>query len=194
MSNSVDNVSAGKPKVGGAVSIAPLGSTLPTTADAVLAAAFKGAGYISEDGVTHTSSPESEEVKAWGGDTVLTPQTGKTDIYKMKFIEVMNVDVLKAIYGGENVSGVISTGLAITGNSKELDAHAWVIDQVLKGNVLYRTVIPNGKITEIGDVVYKDNEAIGFEVTITALPDNTGNTHYEYMKKGPEGATGSTGA
>lgn len=182
MPNNVDNVSAGKPKTGGAVFIAPKGTTLPTTAIAALDAAFKGAGYISDDGVTHTSSPETEEIKAWGGDPVLAPQTNKTDQYKMKFIEFLNIDVLKAIYGDDNVTGTLADGLAITGNNTEVEAHSYVIDQILKGGVIYRTVIPNGKITEIGDVVYKDNEPIGFDVTITALTDDTGNAHYEYMK------------
>jgi len=54
MSNSAANVSAGKPKVTGAIFSAPAGSTLPTTAAADLDNAFVSLGYVSEDGVTHT--------------------------------------------------------------------------------------------------------------------------------------------
>ncbi len=190
--NNVEQVTAGKPKIGGAVFEAPLETTLPTSAATELNSAFKGVGYISEDGVTHTASPETTKVKAWGGDTVLAEQTGKTDQYKMKFVQGLNEEVLKAVNGEENVTGTLEAGLTVKGNNKEVEARSWVIDQVLRGNVLFRTVIPNGKITEIGDTVYRDNEPIGYEVTIDALPDAAGNTHYEYYKNGPTGATGET--
>ena len=78
----VTNVSVGKPAVGGAIYRAALGSTIPTDATTSLASAYKQLGYVSEDGLTNTNSPESDEVKAWGGDTVLTLQTSKTDTFQ----------------------------------------------------------------------------------------------------------------
>ena len=193
--NDASKVTAGKPKVGGSVFTAPAGSTLPTSADATLGTGFENAGYISDDGMTHNGTPTVEEVKAWGGDPVLAGENGKTDTYKLKFIEAMNPVVLKIIYGEDNVEGTsLEEGISYKQNNKELPERAWVIDEIWKGGVLHRTVIPKGKIIEMGEEPHKDNEPVGYEVTIKAFADTSGNTHYGYMKQGPTGATGATGA
>lgn len=188
MSNEVMNVSTGKPKVAGAIYRAPLSDslTIPTDESTTLAAAFKCLGYISDDGVTNEDSMNVEKIRAWGGDVVLTAQTEKDDTFQFKLLEVLNEDVLKAVYGDSNVTVTAAAGttpkkIAVAVNSDEQPDCAWVIDMILRGDKVKRIVIPDGKITEIGEIVYKDDEATGYEVTITAMPDEDGNTHYEYM-------------
>lgn len=183
VTTNVNNISVGKPNINGAVYRAPLGTTLPTSAEATLAAAFKGMGYISADGLTNTNNASTSNIKAWGGDTVLISQTDKTDTFQFTLLESLNTDVLGAIFGTNNVSGTLESGITVDVNVEQQAEACWVIDMVLKGNIAKRIVIPDAAISALADVVYKDDTAIGFGVTISALPDSDGNTHYEYIKK-----------
>ena len=183
MANDSTLVSFGKPKVGGAIYRAPLGSTLPTDATTALDPAFKCLGYVSEDGLTNSNTASSEEFKAWGGDIVATSQTEKPDNFKFKLIEILNVDVLKAVYGDENVSGTLSAGITVKANSSEPEAAAWVYDTVLTNGAVKRIVAPNAKLQTLADIVYRDNELAGYDMTLLAMPHNAwdGDTHREYI-------------
>lgn len=184
MSNDATKVSFGKPNPGGAIWRAPLGSTLPTDESATLDAEFKCLGYVSEDGLTNSNSPSSEEFKAWGGDVVGTSQTEKPDNFQFKLIEILNVDALKAVYGDANVTGALTTGITVRANSSEPVAAAYVIDMDLANGIKKRVVVPNAKLQTLGDIVYKDNEIAGYDMTLLAMPYTAynGDTHREYIK------------
>lgn len=181
--NKASNVTAGKPKITGAIFRAPVGSTLPTDAKTELDVAFKCLGYVSEDGVTNGNSPESEQTKAWGGDVVLSTQTEKPDTFQFKLIEAKNVDVLKMIYGDSHVTGDLDTGIKVDVTAEDPGPAAYVIDMILKDGDLKRMVIPSASISEMDDIVYNDSEPVGYDVTLTATADDTGCTHHEYIVK-----------
>ena len=183
MSN-VNEVSVGKPKTGGAFSYAASGAVLPEDATSALSGAYKNLGYISEDGLVNSNSPTSDKIKAWGGDVVLVVQTEKPDTFKFTLIQALNADVLAFVYGENNVDGsTLEAGIKVSANSDEQPMRVMIFDMILADNTLKRVVIPNGKISEIGDITYADESAVGYELTVEALPDTTGNTHYEYIKK-----------
>lgn len=198
MANTKSNVTAGKPAVGGAVSVAPTGSTLPTDATTALTAssfsgAYKSLGYISEDGLKNEHSPETDNIKAWGGDVVLTVSEGTEDKFTFKLIEILNTDVLKFVFGDNNVSGSLATGITLNVNGAIPDAKAIVIDMVLRDGALKRIVIPYAQITEVDEIEYADDDAVGYDVTVMALPDASGNTHYEYIVRSSSGTSGTSG-
>lgn len=143
MGNEVSNVTVAKPAVGGAVYVAPLGTPIPTTADGDIDPAFKCLGYISEEGIKNSAEKSSDDVKAWGGDVVASPQTEFSDKFSMKFIEALNPDVQKTVRGSYNVTGNLETGMSVKINSKENERLRWIIDMMATGDVLFRTVIPD---------------------------------------------------
>lgn len=183
MSNAA-NVTTGKRRTDGGIYFAPAGTTLPTNATTTLATAFKNLGYVSEDGVTNSLSKDVTEIKEWGGDTVDTVLTAQTDKFQFTLIESLNTDTLKAVYGDANVTES-SGAITVTVKAAEAPSGVWVIDMIQKGNKLKRIVIPNGKVSELGDVVYKADEAVGYDVTVAANLDSSGSTHYEYIANAP---------
>lgn len=184
-----NNVSAAKPATGGAISVAPAGTTLPTDATTALAGAFTKLGYITEDGLTNSNSISNDNIKAWGGDEVLTLYQGREDSFQYTLMDALDINVLKQVYGAANVTGTLATGISINVKSNiELPEQVIVADMILKDGALKRIVIPSGKVADVGDITYSDSDAIGYETTIRCLPDAEGNTHYEYIY----GATGAT--
>lgn len=176
-------VTAAKPKVGGAVYRAPLGTTLPSDASTALANTFIAVGYNTEDGVARAVKLDTEVVKAWGGDTVLVLENGKTETFKFSMLDAHSVEALKIYFGDDNVTGsALATGISVKSNNKEKGGNIFVIDMIESGNTLHRIVIPNGVVTELEDITYVDNAAIAYGVTITAIADSSGNTAYDYFK------------
>lgn len=180
--NNVNNVTAGKPKVGGAIFRAPLGTTLPTDATTSLDPAFVNVGYISDAGVVNSNSPSTNTVKAWGGDQVLVILEEKPDTFQFTMLEVMNVEAAKAVYGDANVTGDLSTGITIHANTNQQLDSSYVIEEVLRGGVKKRIVIPDAAVSAVGDITYSDSAAVGYQTTINAFPDANGDTHIEYIK------------
>ena len=198
--NDASLVSAGKPKVGGAIFRAPLGTALPTDASTALAGAYEGVGYISDDGLVNQQGREVSTQHAWGGDEVLTDVQNFTDRFVFTMIECMNLAALKTTYGAANVSGTLAEGITIRKNANPQEHFVLVCDTILNGNVLHRIVVPDAQVVEVGDISRVDGEAVGFPTTIAAKPftawktaggaadANQGDTHREYMVQGAAAA------
>lgn len=179
--NNVQNVSVAKPKSGGAVFIAPAGTTLPSDAKSELPDTYKCMGCISEDGVVNTQESDSEDIADWEGKIVESPSTTYSETYTTTFIEAVNPDVLKYVYGDENVIIGSNGGLEIRHTGRNEEEAVLVVDTILKGNKIDRLVIPRAKLSEIGDITRKKSELLGYESTIKALSDDEGVCTYEYI-------------
>ena len=185
MAGIATNVTAGKPNTSGAVFTAPAGTALPTSASAALNSAFKDMGFVSEDGVTKSTSISTTTIKEWGGAPVLVTQDEKIVSVKLKLIEYKRKDVHSFVHGSANVTEPSTGAITVKINAEDPGEQAIVIDMTLRGNIDYRMVIPRGKITAIGDTVYKSNEAVAYDITITTMLDDAGYAVYEYMAPHP---------
>ena len=177
-----ENVAVGKPKVGGAIHVAPAGTTLPTDAVTALGAAFVNLGYVSEEGLTNSNSAAMETIHAWGKDIIFS-KDGDDETYSWTLLEVLDENVQKFIRGSDNVTvteGAMSIQVKRASERAQLEEHVIVVEMILHKRAV-RHVIPRGVITEVGEVNYTDDDAVGYQVTVTALPDASGNSHYEYI-------------
>lgn len=182
MAGTATNVTAGKPKISGAIFSAPIGTTVPADAITALDVAFKDLGYVSSDGVTRSISKSTTTIKEWGGGAVLITEDEKTVTVKLKLIEYLNPDVQGFVHGEDNVTGNLSNGIHVGINDKESKEHIVIIDQIMKGGIPQRMIINKGVITEIGDTTYVGNNAVSYDLTITAMtPDGDGNKIDEYI-------------
>ena len=187
--NNTANVTAGKPKLSGAIFTAPIGTTAPTNEASVLNAAFKCMGFISEDGLTHEITRETETIKDWAGRTVMTSQTEYEEKFTFAALEMLNADVLEVIFGEDNVTD--SSGhRQVLGNATELGDRMWVFDMVMSNGKARRIFVPCGRITSIGEISYKNNEAVSSELEITAVPDGDDNCSYTWDDTSTAGNNG----
>jgi len=187
MGNTASYTSAAKPRIAGGIYRAAKTATAPTSADASLdPAVFTCLGYVSEDGLVNSIARETDTKKAWGGDTVLIIQNDFTDSFQFSLLEVLNKDVLGTVHGESNITGTdLDTGIKVTVNSSEPTEYMWVFDMIMNEGVLNRLVIPCARVQEVGDITYSSSDLVEYDVTITAIPDASGNTHYEYKKAAP---------
>ena len=176
--NDATNVGVGKPKVGGAVFIAPAGTSLPTDASSPLDPAFKCIGYISEDGITFTEERDSAEIAAWGGDTVSSTQTSYKENVSFTPIET-NPEVAKMEYGDDNVE-VEAGKMHIKHTAAPLPEKALVCETVPNEKTVTRYVAPRATLTETGDLALNDSDPLARECTFAALPGADGVTVHEY--------------
>lgn len=184
----IANIVAGKPLATGGVLIGALSATAPTGASSAVTG-FVAAGYIGEDGLTENTDRSTTKVKAWGGDTVKVLQTDYSVTYQFTFIESMNSDVLKTVYGEDNV--VVTAATASTGTlhtvklNSDVLPHKSFVFEVKDGDAKIRIYVPDGQITEVGSVTYNDGDTIAYQVTVEAFRDNAqGANAVKFMDDG----------
>lgn len=155
----------------GEVSVAPVGTAAPTTSVSSLNASFVGLGYVSEDGVTKTPTLTSQKIRAWQNSALVRVVFTEKD-WDLKFTLIESKGEAAELFYGSTVGVVSANEFSLVPDTVSPDPRAFVLD-VIDGTVHERIYVPTGYVTERGDVVYKNGEAIGLEMTITCVYDDT---------------------
>lgn len=157
----------------GAVYVAPVATTLPTTTAATWDTAFVDLGYLSEDGITEAHDDETAEIKAWqNGDVVRSMITGSSATYSFTLIETTAAG-LSLYYKGSTLTGEDDGPATIAIKTPVAERHAFGFD-VIDGLNIVRWTIAEGEVSERGDITYKNDEAVAYELTVTAYPGSDG--------------------
>jgi len=174
MNNDKSNITIGLPKANGAVFWAPAGTTLPTDATTSLSGSYINLGYISEDGVTHTTSEETDNILAWGKDVVITAQTSFSETVAINLLETVRASVLQFVRGTSNVSIDVDGAIASGTTGDALPRGVLVIDTIQNNGAVnpryHRIVFGDCQIADrSGDVTYNNSDPVTYPVTVQAF-------------------------
>ena len=185
-SNADVRVGAPDQKVTGAIKHAPKGTAIPALTDITKAAvtlnqAFTGDEYVSQDGLTLAPSMSTTEIKDWSGATVRKVLEDFDGTLSWTMIST-NAGALAIAFGADHVT----TAAATTTHGAQVQAalgaylpeeQAWVF-LMKDGDARIVIAVPDGQITEVGEVTFASNAAVGWQVTLSCYPDASGNCIY----------------
>ena len=179
-------VGAPDQKVTGAIKHAALGTAIPALSDVTKSAvtldnAFSGNEYVSEDGLTLTPSKSTVDIKAWSGATVRKVLESFDGTLNWTMIST-NAAALGIAFGEENIETAAATTTDGAKAKAALGAYlpdpqAWVF-LMKDGDARIVIAVPNGQITDVGEITFASNAAVGWPVTLSTYPDEDGNSIY----------------
>lgn len=140
---------------------APTGTAATTTG-------FTDLGYVTEDGVTITlpGAGDSTPIRAWqNGAQVRTIRSATEDNPTVTFtlLETTVAAVQAAL--GVTVTSTLTEGSFEIDTTDVKAASSWIVD-VVDGAELFRVYIPKGTPTGEIELVFRNEEPIGYAVTL----------------------------
>ena len=159
-------------------------SVLPTGLNA------KPAGFIGEEGLTKTVDRSTEKIKDWNKDTVIVLETDHSVVLKLTFLESANANVLKAVYGKDNVT-IEGKNNTVADAAGELPHFSLVAEMNGGEGKKARIFVPDGQVTSVGDITFKKDDVIKYEVEVEcfAVDNKKFIAHFEV----PEGTDSPSG-
>lgn len=156
-----------------------IGTAAPTATDSALNAAFKDAGWCSENGLAGKFSVSSTDIPAFGTfQPVRTIITQAKQTFDIEFLESNPISL--AVYHQLALSALVPDmdgAFDFTTGAASTQKYAAVFDLVDGVNAV-RAYAPSVQVTDKGDFTVKAGAVVSYPVTLTAFPDDTGASVY----------------
>lgn len=153
---------------------APLGTAKPADSTIALDPAFEGLGFFSSDGVPISFNDSVDNIIAWQGAVVVRSTITET-LTTIAFTPIQTRgSVLETFHPGSVVTEPTTGNFEIAVKPRVATPQTWVFDAI-DGTKHIRYYIPNGEVTERGEIMHANGEPIGYPMTITFYPDGNGN-------------------
>jgi hypothetical protein len=170
---------------GGSIHIAPVGTTLPTTVDGTLNAAFIDLGYISEDGISLSAGAETTDISAFQSFLPVRKLiTGRTFDLSFAVREWTAESLILAFGGGEirEDRGDYTYTPRAAGDAlyERAMVAAW-----RDGEKEYRLVIPRGTISDTVETTIARGSAADLPVTFSVLATDEVTPGYYLITNDP---------
>lgn len=163
--------------VDGIVSVADVGSTLPTNVTSPLDAAFADTGWLTDAGIGETPSTDSTPKRGINGAIVKTVRGSDDRSFTFECYErnAVTMGLMRPGSTPATVSGVTTTHVKSYLGS---DERAWVLEQDM-GVYTRRMIVPRGQAFLTGAVTDKPGDLAVLQFRIDAYPASDGTTYID---------------
>ena len=142
---------------------------------------------MSEDGLTLAPALSTTDIKDWSGATVRKVLESFDGTLAWTMIST-NAGALGITFGADNVTTEAATTthgqqveVALGARLPEAESFVFLMKD---GDARIVIVVPDGQVTEVGEVTFAANAAVGWNVTLSTYPDEDGNSIYIYTDDG----------
>jgi hypothetical protein len=148
-------------------------------------------GYISDDGITEGRDEDSEQFTPWQSTSPIRTEITRSVVTFAATLWESSAQTI-SLYYKTPVTDMVQTGVGdaavvsfVERAKAKPDRRALGVDVV--DDIYHRRMFaPNTEVTERGEIVYKSDTLIGYEVTITAYPGSDGISVLRIFREGWE--------
>lgn len=138
-------------------------------------------GAVSDDGLTYGFDEDSEEFTPWGLSSPFRTEVTKSQRTFGLTAWETNRSIVKSLQYRLPVASFdpdVDGFYSFAENASPVPDRRAFLFHVYDGDTMEGFFVPQGEITDRSDVKFAQKEIAGYEWTVTAYPDESGNTVY----------------